>query len=206
MTTIVRALVLATALAGTLTTTAAAQLDGPAPRSNTEGFNLGLFLNASSAEVEDADEADRGGGLSLHLGYGLNPNMQLFSRLSVAAIQSEGFQEDQFALAHFDLGLRYSFGTTDMPVRPFLQGAYSGRAASFDLGSEGQLDVRGSGFTGGGGLEYFVTPSLAVEGGLSFSFGEFDEGRLDGSDWVDLDDASIDMQVIRLDVGLSWHP
>lgn len=206
MTNPVRALVLAAALAGTMTTTAAAQLDGPAPASNTQGLNLGVFLNASAAQVEDADEADRGGGLSLHLGYGLNPNIALFSRLGVAAIQSEGLEDDQFALAHFDLGLRYSFGTEAAPLRPFLQGAYSGRAASFDLGPDGMLDVRGSGFTGGGGLEYFFQPNLAFEGGLLFSFGEFDEGRLDGSDWVELDDASIDMQTIRLDLGLSWHP
>jgi opacity protein-like surface antigen len=206
MTNTVRALVLATALAGTLTSTAAAQMDEPVLASKTAGFNLGLFLNGSAAQVEDADEADSGAGISLHAGYGFTPSVSVFARLSAASIQAEGFAEDQYALAHFDLGLRYSFGSTASQLRPFLSGAVSGRAASFDLGSEGTLDVRGSGFTGGGGLEYFVRPNLAIEGGLSFSFGEFDEGRLDGSEWVDLEDEALEMNTTRLDLGVSWHP
>jgi opacity protein-like surface antigen len=206
MTSTVRTLVLAATLAGTFSTTAAAQMDDPIQRSNTAGFNLGLFLNGSAAQVEDADETDSGAGLSLHAGYGFTPNVGVFARLSAAAIQAEGFEDDQYALAHFDLGLRYSFGSTASPVRPYLSGAVSGRAASFDLGSEGMLDVRGSGFTAGGGLEYFVQPNLAIEGGLSFSFGEFNEGRLDGSEWVDLDDEALDMNTTRFDLGVSWHP
>lgn len=204
----VRTLTLATLLAGAAAAPLAAQTDPdflPA-RSKTAGFHLGVFLNGSAAQVEDADEADSGGGLSLHLGYGVNDNFSLFARASGAAIQAEGFAEDQYTLAHVDLGGRYSFGTTAAALRPFLQAAFSGRAASFDLGSEGMLDVRGSGFTGGGGLEYFVNPNLAIEGGLLFSFGEFNEGRLDGSEWVDLEDASLDMNTTRFDLGISWHP
>lgn len=199
MTNPVRTLAAAALLAGALHTPAAAQ-------SNTQGFSVGAFLNGSAAQVEDADEADSGGGLSLHLGYGVNESVSLFARVSGAAIEAEGFAEDQYALAHFDLGARYSFGSTASRLRPFLQGAYSGRAASFDLGSEGTLDVRGSGFTGGGGLEYFVSPTMSIEGGLSFTSGEFNEGRLDGSEWVDLDDTSFDMTTTRVDLGVTWHP
>jgi opacity protein-like surface antigen len=199
----VRALVLA-ALAGTVALPAAAQLEDPVVRSNAQGFNLGLFLNGSAADVDD--EVESGGGLSLHAGYGFTQNLGLFARLSAAAIQSEGLEDDQYGLAHFDLGLRYSVGSTASALRPFVQGGLTSRAAAFDLGSEGLLETRGTGFTAGGGLEYFVSPALAIEGGLSFSFGEMDEGRLDGSEWVDLEEAAIDMRTTRFDLGVSWHP
>lgn len=202
---IVRALVLGAALAGTVAP-AAAQFDEPEARSSTRGFNLGLSLSSAAAVVEDADEADSGGGLSLHAGYGFNDNVSVFTRLSAAAIQSEGFEDDQYALAHFDLGLRYSFAGPGSALRPFVQGAYSGRGMSMDLGSEGQLDMRGNGFTGGVGLEYFVSPRLAIEGSFSYTAGELNEGRLDGSEWVDLEDASMDLGSGRLDLGISWHP
>jgi opacity protein-like surface antigen len=206
MKTTVRALLLATALAGTLAAPAAAQFEDPEQRSNTQGFSLGLFLSSAAADMEDTDEVEAGRGLSLQAGYGFNQNLSLFTKISAALISSEGFVDDQYALAHFDLGLRYSFGGTGSALRPFLQGAYSGRGASFDLGSEGQLDTRGAGFTGGVGLEYFVSPKLAIEGGFSYTVGELDEGRLDGSEWVDLEDASIELNSGRLDLGISWHP
>lgn len=200
MTIAIRALALAAVVAGTLSTPAVAQ------QSNTAGLNLGLFLNGTAAQVEDSDENDTGGGLSLHLGYGFSQSFQLFARASASAIESEGFEDDQFALAHFDVGGRFSFGSTAIALRPYVQAAFSGRAASFDLGSEGQLDVRGSGLSAGGGLEYFVSPSLAIEGGLSFTFGEFNEGRLDEGEWLDLDDAAFEMNTTRVDLGISWHP
>jgi hypothetical protein len=200
MTITVRALAVAAVLAGTLSTPVLAQ------RSNTSGFNLGVYLSPTAAEVEDADEADTGIGISLHLGYGFGEHFQVFARGAGANIESEGFVNDEFVLAHFDLGGRYSFATSASAVRPYLQAAFSGRAASFDLGNEGTLEVRGSGLTGGGGLEYFLSPSLAVEGGLSFTFGEFNEGRLDDGDWEDLDDAAFEINTTRLDIGISWHP
>ncbi len=201
----VRALVLA-ALAGTVSLPAAAQMDEPAFRSSTRGFNLGVSLSSTAAVVEDSDEADTGGGLGLRAGYGFSDNVSAFLGLAVAAIQSEGLVDDQYALAHVDLGLRYSFGGPGSAFRPYVQGAYSGRAVSMDLGSEGQLDMRGNGFTGGLGLEYFVSPALAIEGGFSYTAGELSEGRLDGSEWVDLEDAAVDLGSGRLELGLSWHP
>lgn len=199
MTNTVRTLALAIVLAGTVTAPALAQ------RSNTDGLHLGIFLSGAAAEVEDTDETDSGAGISLHLGYGFSEAISLFARANAAAIQSEGFADDQYTLAHFDLGARYSIGSSAAALRPFVQGAFSGRAASFELDGE-TLDVRGSGFTAGGGLEYFVNPTIAIEAGLAFTFGKFNEGRLDGGDWVELDDAEFSMNTTRLDLGVSFHP
>lgn len=198
-----RTLVLAAALAGSLSTAAAAQPDAP-PRSNTSGVSLGIFLNGSALKGEGADEVESGAGLGLHLGYGFHRNASVFARANVAAMEPPGGGEG-YALAHADLGLRYSFGGPRSAVRPFVQGAVGGRSLAVDLGSEGTLEARGLGFTAGGGLEYFFSRSLALEAGLSLSIGEFSEGRIGNNRWADLDE-SVSATTSRFDIGLSWHP
>jgi opacity protein-like surface antigen len=202
----VRTLALAATLAATLNTAAAAQLDPPVDaRSNGSGFHLGVFLNGSAVKVEDSDVVESGGGGSLHLGYGFTENVSAFVRANAADIQVED-SDQSYILAHFDIGARYSFGSASAALRPFVQGAFSGRAFSLDAGSAGTLEARGPGFTAAAGLEYFFTPRVAVEAGLSYSFGEFNEGRLDGGEWVDFEDEAFSATSTRFDLGVSFHP
>lgn len=204
---IVRTFALAAALASTLSTTAAAQLDAPAPlRSRTAGFNLGVYLNGSAVRVEDSDVIESGAGGTVHLGYGITENVSLFFRVNGAAIESDDLPSGSYAMAHADIGARYSFLASSSAWRPFIQGAFSGRAVSIDEGSAGTLEARGPGFTAGAGLEYFVTPRVALEAGLSYSFGKFNEGRLNGGDWTDFEDEAFDATSSRFDLGVSWHP
>ncbi len=204
----VRALGLAAMLAGTLTTAAAAQsaVPDPAPlRSKTAGFNLGVFLTGSAVQVEDSDQIDSGPGGTLHLGYGINQNVSFFVRIAAAEMQAEG-GGDSYAMAHADLGARYSFASPASALRPYVQGAFTGRGLAFDMGSDGTLEARGAGFTGAAGLEYFVTPRVGLEASLSYSIGKFSEGRLDGGEWVDFEDEAFDAVSSRFDLGVSWHP
>jgi hypothetical protein len=200
MTSSVRMLALAAVLAGTFATGAQAQA-----RSNTAGFNLGVFLNGTALDVEDADEIESGAGGSVHLGYGFNQSIQIFTRIGAASIEPEG-GADSYTVAHVDLGARYTFGSEMSALRPFVLAAVTGRAASFDLGDDDTIDLRGPALTAGVGLGYFVSPSLAIEGGFSFSFGEFNEGRLNDDDWEDLEDEAIKANSTRFDLGLSWYP
>ena len=75
-----------------------------------------------------------------------------------------------------------------------------------EWGGGDRLDLRGSGFTAGGGIEYFLRPTLALEGGLDFTFGSFSEGRVTGTGWQDLGDQALDATSSRVNVGISWHP
>jgi opacity protein-like surface antigen len=202
----IRTLALAATLAGTLSTPAAAQLEPPVGgRSNTAGFHLGVFLNGSAVQVEDSDIVEKGGGGSLHLGYGPSQNVSVFMRANAAEIESDD-ADGSYILAHFDIGARYSFASAAAALRPFVQGAFSGRAFSLDAGAAGTLEARGPGFTAGAGVEYFFNPQVALEAGLSYSFGEFNEGRLDGGEWVDFEDEAFSATSSRIDVGISWHP
>jgi opacity protein-like surface antigen len=200
----VRSLACAAFLACAFSTPAAAQLEGPAPRSNTAGFNLGVFLNGSGIQMDGSDVVEAGRGGSLHLGYGLNQTVSVFARANAASIATDGGGED-YTMAHFDLGARLSFGQPSSALRPFVQGAVNGRAVSADM-NQGTLQARGAGLSAGLGLEYFVNPTVAVEAGLSYSFGKFSEGRLGDSDWVEFGDESFEATSARFDLGLSFHP
>lgn len=207
MNNIVRTFALAATLAGTVSTTAAAQMDAPAPlRSKTAGFNVGVYLNGSAVKVEDSDVVESGAGGTVHLGYGFTENVSLFLRVNAAAIESDDVPSGSYAMAHVDMGARYSFLGSSTAWRPFVQAAFNGRAVSIDEEEAGTLDARGPGFSAGAGLEYFVTPRVAVEAGLSYSFGEFNEGRVNGGDWVDFEDEAFEATSSRFDLGVSWHP
>ncbi|HEU4885971.1 MAG TPA: outer membrane beta-barrel protein [Longimicrobium sp.] len=207
----VRTLALAGAIAGTLSTAAAAQamepgFDAAPARSNTAGFSLGVFLTGSAVRAEESDEIDSGPGGTVHLGYGINQNVSFFVRVTAAEMQPAESGGESYAMAHADLGARYSFASPAAALRPYVQAAITGRALSFDLGSEGNLEARGSGFTGAAGLEYFITPRMGLEASLSYSIGKFSEGRLGGGEWIDFEDDAFDAVSSRFDLGFSWHP
>lgn len=185
-------------------TAANAQFDEVERRSNTTGFTMGISLNGSSLSVEDDDEVESGGGLSLRAGYGISNSLQLYATGTGASIQHADF-DDTYQLGHFDLGARYLFGSAYRAARPYVNAAVSGRAARTEFGTE-TVDLRGTGFTFGGGLEYFLNRSVALEGGLDATFGDFSEGRVGDGDWQDLGAESFSATSARFNLGLAWHP
>ncbi|HEU0054576.1 MAG TPA: outer membrane beta-barrel protein, partial [Longimicrobium sp.] len=185
----VLSLALAAALVPVFAVNAAAQeiVGELPPVSKTRGFSLGAFLNASGVQVEDSD-AENGIGAGVQVGYGFGQHVTVFFRVTGTSVDSPGnAEDDNYTLGHADLGARYSFGTFSSKLRPFLGGAFSGRALSFNLIEGGTLETRGPAFTGSGGLEYFLSRNFALEAALSIAYGEFNEGRYENSGWVDLE-------------------
>jgi hypothetical protein len=179
---------------------AALEPSAPEPRSRTAGFHLGLSLNGSALRVEDVGETEAGPGIGAHVGYGFTPSTAVFARVDLASMKSGDLG---FSLAHADVGLRFWFGDSSSALRPFLQAGVGGRSVSFD---DVDLATRGITLTGGGGLEYFVSQDLSIEGGLLLSWGEFSQGRAGDSGWVDLKSAGFLGTSARASVGFSWHP
>jgi hypothetical protein len=170
-------------------------------RSNTAGFAIGAYLNGTAAKYED-DSIESGGGLALRIGYGFNHNVELFAEFAAASLQHDGLN-DRYGVGHFDLGARYNFGQNTSRTRPYFFGGLSGRAISLEIID---ADMRGAGFSAGGGLRHFFNPALALDVGLGLTVGSLSEGRAYGGSWQDLGSDSLSMTSSRFNLGLSWHP
>jgi len=68
---------------------------------------------------------------------------------------------------------------------------------TFDMSLSGKM------LSLGGGVQYFVSPKLALDGGLSLALGKFDKQEIDGED-EDLDVKNSTTTRIRL--GVAWYP
>lgn len=178
--------------------------------SSTKGFFLGAHLNGTALSAEDlSDDTESGGGLGVQVGYGFTPRLALVLDGTGARFDVDG---EEFTVAHFDVALRYAFTGQTRRFVPFLELGYSGRAAAqedvtffLDDGSTvtGDLELSGTGFTFGGGLQYYVSPKVAIGAGVKWTTGEFDTVKFDD---VSVSDLGIDAMSARVNLGLTWYP
>ncbi|MBB4636218.1 outer membrane beta-barrel protein [Longimicrobium terrae] len=174
--------------------------------------NAGLLLNAhvlgSGLTIEDED-AEGGVGAGITAGYGFNENLSIYLTVDGAKMKydegSDPTGEETYTLAQADLGLRYTFGSTANSLRPYLNAAVSGvsRSDEFD---DTDFTLTGPAGTFGAGLQYFFSPSLALDTNLQVSLGKFNKYTVDGDDVDFDDDGEPSLTGSRLQVGLSWHP
>lgn len=180
-----------------------AQVPGAPTPADTEGFQIGLGLNGSAIQSDDlSDETESGGGLFFRIGYGFTPSLTVFAGGAGASMN-----DGEYGLGQFDLGLRLHFPRGSSWV-PFVEGAVTGRALvidSSDLGTQDDLEVSGIGFTGGGGLDYYLNRSLSLGVELAWTFGDFTDAKM-GGESVDLGDESFGATTSRFNLGLTWWP
>ena len=176
--------------------------------SSTKGFFIGAHLNGSSVTVDEPEfeEEANGGGLGIQLGYGFTPQFALFIDGTAAQL------EDEVAFGHFDLGVRYAFTSPTRRWVPSIEAAFTSRALMEDdaeIEDENgetvivDLELLGSGFTFGFGLQYYATPSWAIGAGLKFTGGEFDEVKVDN---ITIEGFEIDATSTRFNIGVTWFP
>lgn len=139
-----------------------------------------------------------GPGMGFQVGHGFDQHTSVFVRGSVGKTDVQG---QSSGVTHVDLGLRYSFGGTSRALRPFALAALNGRLASDDVIGLGNAYARGIGFTGGGGLEYFVSPTVAIDAALLYSVGVSNQVRTNRS-W---EQTSLDANSRRIEIGISLH-
>lgn len=178
-------------------------------KSTTRGLNLGVHLQAASLSVQEA-EAEGGGGLGFRIGYGLNRIVTLYFEADGVSVDSENADEFQgtWTLGHADLGARFHFANTLRSWVPYLEVAIGARAASVqDVESNGQtvgdITFNGGSFSFGGGIYAYLSQTFALDVGLKFSDGEFNEVNL-GS--LSLNNLNIDATSFRFKVGIVWWP
>ncbi|MBC7791613.1 MAG: outer membrane beta-barrel protein [Anaerolineae bacterium] len=181
-----------------------------APKSNTSGLFFGLNSSGSAIRGDDfSNGTESGAGLAAQIGFGFTPRFALYAEAAGASIRSDF---GNYGLGQFDLGARYNFANTKRALVPYLQAALSARAASqddvvIDDGAggttTGKLQVSGTGFTFGGGLEYFFTPKVALNTSLGWTVGEFSTVKFEN---VSVDGLNLDATSTRFNLGISWFP
>lgn len=182
----------------------AAQSSNP---SKTEKLYLNFHLNANNLKVEDAD-AVGGGGLGIEAGYGFSRLFTLFLSIDGATMNAGNFpgdnndEDEEFGLGFVELGGQFNFRTGKPAAIPYAEAALTAQAAIFDPDQGGDITFTGGGISLGGGLKYFVSKTLALDLGLAFTFGNFDEVEI-GNETIDIDQNST---TTRLNFGLSWFP
>jgi len=197
----IRTITMVIALAGALAPPAAAQVEDSVELSRTRGIAAGVFLDGSAVRAEGS-ALEAGPGVGVHLGFGFGDHVSLFARGSVAAVRYAAIRDESYSLRHWDVGVRYSFGGAGDALRPFAQAGGTLRDVHFD---EAEIRMRGEGLTVGGGAEYFVARTVAIDAGLSITTGRFREMRVADGEWEEVEDG-VSATSARLDVGISWHP
>jgi hypothetical protein len=65
------------------------------------------------------------------------------------------------------------------------------------------VSFSGAAFFLGGGLSFYMTPSLALTGGLHWGVGEFSDVKVDN---VTVSGFEADATTTRLNLGITWYP
>jgi hypothetical protein len=176
-------------------------------QSHTRGLLLGIRGAGASLEVEDGERQSGGGG-GLQIGFGVSSAVSLF--LSADAVNIDITNPDiegSYTFGIGDLGIRLLLGSDQGSFRPYLQGSVSGlvAAATVELGpfASSDIEVRGSGFSLGGGFQLFLARSLALDAAALFTSGGFNELKVES---VTEEFETLDAKAGRLALGLVWYP
>ena len=183
----------------------------PAQESTTRGFTVGLHLTAASLSVDGGDdERNNAGGGGLYLGYGVNRRITIFVQGDGGQFDNESTDniEGEWTMGHFDVGVRFNFANSLRKWVPFLQGALGYRVVNVndpvvDGTARSELSISGAGVTLGGGVDYYLSESWALDLQLLWTGGEFTTLRVDN---VSVSGLDFDANSSRVNLGVSWWP
>jgi opacity protein-like surface antigen len=179
-----------------------------AQSSTTRGLSLALYLQGASLSVENADPAGGGGG-GLRVGYGFNRIVTGFIRFDGSKIDvDDATVEGEWSLGHAEIGARFHFANSLRRWVPWLEASAGARAVSVeDAVVEGDeaadVSFNGTAFSVGGGLDFYMSQNWALDVGLAWTGGEFNEIEVGA---VSVSGFDIDAQSFRFNLGVAWWP
>lgn len=195
-------------------------LAGPAhaQRAHPGGSMSRFVLNGHSTATlgtsvgDDFGSIDTHGGLGagVEVGYLITPRLLAYAGLDIAkqGIDEAGLEGD-FGLTHLEAGARLSLPIPRSKVMPYV-GAWVGRRSlstsveNFDTGESSDLAMSGLSVGGTAGMQLFVSPKLALDGGVSVGFGKMGNVKVDGQheDWGTPNNTT----TTRIRFGANWYP
>jgi hypothetical protein len=179
-------------------------------RSSVRGLQVGAHLSGVGIELaaDPDDEEDTGGGVGIRVGWGVSEVVVLYAQLDGADVDGDDDAlgaggGDTFSLAHLDLGARFHFGAGRRRLVPYLDAAVGGALLRDDTDA-GDVTLSGTVVSFGGGVQYFVSRALALDGSVKLSVGELKDVDIDGES-DELDDP-LELTTSRINLGVTWYP
>jgi hypothetical protein len=167
-------------------------------------------LGASVGDAFGSINTSTGLGAGVEVGYLITPRLLAYAGLDIAKqpVNEVGLDGD-FGLTHFEAGARFSFPMPRSKVMPYV-GAWVGRRRlsttvdDFDTGTSSDLSISGLAVGASGGVQMFVSPRLALDGGISLGIGRMGNVKVDGQreDWGTPDNTT----TTRIRFGANWYP
>ena len=175
-------------------------------------------LNGHSTAALGTSVGDAGGSINtssglgggIEVGYRVTPRLLAYAGFDLAkqAIDVAGLEGD-FGLTHLEAGARLSFPIARSKAVPYL-GLWAGRRSlsttvdNFDTGVSSDLSMSGMAVGASGGVQVFVSPKLALDGGVSVGVGRMGNIKVDGQrqDWGTPDRTT----TTRIRFGGNWYP
>ncbi|HKT59794.1 MAG TPA: outer membrane beta-barrel protein [Gemmatimonadales bacterium] len=149
-----------------------------------------------------------GGGVQL--GYVITPRLTAYAGLDLAKQGSDVTGvSGNFGLTHLEAGAHLSFPTRGSKVSPYVGAWVARRKLSTTLvdlvtGQEVRLSVSGLGGGLTGGMQYHLSPKLALDGGLSVGIGKLGHMKANGNQG-DIPNIK-STTTTRLQFGANWYP
>jgi outer membrane protein with beta-barrel domain len=152
--------------------------------------------------------AGLGGGVEV--GYLVTPRLMAYAGLDIAkqAVDVAGL-DGNFGLSHLEAGARLNFPIARSKLLPYV-GAWVGRRGltttvdNIVTGEQADLSFSGMALGASGGVQMFLSPKLALDGGVSLGVGKFGNIKANGEkqDWGTPDNTT----TTRLRFGANWYP
>ena len=196
-----------------LTASAQAQRHQPVVHHSSRWVINGHSTMALGTSVTDAFnevKTSSGLGAGFEVGYRVTPRLLAYAGLDINKQPVDAFDlEGDFGLTHLEAGARLSFPIKHSKFMPYV-GAWVGRRSlstsldDFDTGTSSDLSLSGLAAGASGGVQMFVSPKLALDGGLSIGVGKMGNIKLDGQNQItqNLDNTT----TTRIRFGANWYP
>jgi outer membrane protein with beta-barrel domain len=175
-------------------------------------------LNGHSTAALGTSVGDAGGSINtssglgggVEVGYLVTPRLLAYAGFDLAkqAIDVQGLEGD-FGLTHLEAGARLNFPIARSKAMPYV-GLWAGRRSlsttvdNFVTGASSDLSMSGMAVGASGGVQVFMSPKLALDGGVSVGVGRMGNIKADGQrqDWGTPDRTT----TTRIRFGANWYP
>ncbi len=167
----------------------------------TPSFDFTATIPEFPGEALEVD-VDGGIGVAVRAGFGVTPVFVIFGGFE-QSWHDLADSDDDVQLRHILGGVRVNL-PTDSRANPFVSLGYGERRLRGEDEEDGStITITGNFFDLGAGVLFFIAPSLGLDVGLNYGFGEFDNAR-SGDFRIGIDTGNVN--ALRIRVGLTWMP